>query len=417
MFILYIVLIIISYFFYLNKRKLSFFSVVDIFVIFYTFVIILTILYHFLYPKAHKINLYGFDLKNYTNFGINILIFIKWLFFFLFGHLIFKSVNKNYRLIIRENSKFEFNNFFNFQLAHYITWVLLLFSVVLVSFDYGFGIFYRTKYIPYESSYFKLVYSILLLGISFFCGYYHRYNKKFYSFAIIIVLILNLSMGSRLASINLVVFLFSFFLNCNKAKKYQIIISLIFTFFFFGYNLSLRSEAYNHGLIPYIQITFQKPEIILNYTLKSLYYTFVFGFYATVETVKNYNENNIDHLFISLNPLTGGMAKWYLIVDKMKLNIFAPYTGIGILSKHHYFFFVFTFVVGYFFSFIDLIIKKSLNRKKYLQPLILLLFCTLFCVLMFEYNLRNASRYLYYSLFIILIFKFNYRNGKLFFKI
>jgi hypothetical protein len=413
----YFILIIISYFFYLNQRKISFFSVVDVFVIFYTIVIVSTFLYHFFYPKSDKINLYGFDLKNNTNFDSNIVIFLKWLFFFLLGHLFFKLLHKNYRLLIKEKTAFKINHFFHFHTVRNITWVLLFFSVVLVYLDYGLGIFQRVKYIPYESSYFKLVYSVLFLGVSFFSGYYFRYNRLFYTVAIGVVLLINLSIGSRLASINLVIFLFSFFINYNKKAKFQIFISLLFMFFFFGYNLSLRSEAHGHGLIPYLQITFQKPEIIVNYTIKSLYYTFVFGFYATVETVKYYNENILDNLIISLNPLTGGMANWYLIVDKMKLNNFAPFTGIGILYKHNYFFFVFTFFIGYFFSFIDLIIKKNLKAKKYLQPLILLLFCTLFSVLIFEYNLRNASRYIYYSIFIIIIFKFNYRNGKIFFKI
>jgi hypothetical protein len=402
---------------YINKRKLSFFSPVDVFVFFYLSVIILTFLYHFIFPKGIKINLFNLDFNNIKKFDLNILIFLKWMTFFLVGHFFFKSLNKNYILLIQEKTVFNFNKYLSSKFAFQIVFILFFVSVVLVFFDYGYGLFYRTKYIPYESSYFKLVYNILFLAVSFLTGYFFKHNKVFYSIIIFFVLILNLAIGTRLASINLIVFIFSLFLNFNKPKAYQIITSIVFVVFFFGYNLSLRTESFNHGLIPYLKITFQNPEIILKYTIDNIYYTFIFGFYASAETVKMYNSNNFDQLLISINPLTGGMAKWYLIVDKMKLNTVAPFTGIGVISKHTYFFFFFTFFVGYFFSYIDSIIKNGFKRHQYILPLVLLLFCTLFCILMFEYNLRNASRFLYYSLFVIIIFKLNYRNGKLYFKV
>jgi hypothetical protein len=415
--LLLIVLLIISYSYFLHKRKFSVFSCVDFFVIFYTLVIILTILYHFFYPKYLKINFYNFDLNNLTKFDINILIFIKWLVYFLIGHSVFKITNKKYQTIISKKIIFNFKEFFKPEVAFKISTFLIIISCILVLLDYGYGLIFRTQYIPYESSYFKLIYNLLFLGASFLCGSYFKHNKFFYGFIISLILIFNLSIGTRLASINLVVIVFTYIINSNKVKIVQILTSTIFVVLFFGLNLSLRSEAYNHGLIPYFQIIFQKPEIILKYAIENLYYTFVFGFYATVETVKEYNEYQFNHLFISLNPLTGGLAKWYLIVDKMKLNIFAPFTGIGILSKHNYFFFIFTTFIGYFFSFIDNIIKENIINKKYIQPLILLLFCALFSILIFEYNLRNASRYLYYSLFIIFIFKFRIRNGKVYFRL
>lgn len=417
MLLLFIFVTLFLYNYYLNNRKLSFFSSVDIFVIFYSIVIVFTILYHFLYPNGLKINLYNFDLKHLKKFDDKILVFFKWISYFLIGHFLFKFNSKKYKILIQESIDFDFKKYINNQLAFKLTLILITLSSILVFFDYGFGLFFRTKYIPYESSYFKLVYNLLFLGISFLSGYYYKHNKIYFGFLLILVLTFNLSIGTRLASINLIVFMFSLFLTFEKKKLYQIILSILIIILFFGYNLSLRSEAYNHGLFPYLQITLQKPEIILKYTIDNLYYTFVFGFYATAETIKVYNEHHVNNLIISLNPLTGGLAKWYLIAEKMRLNKYAPYTGIGELYNYKFFFFVFVTSVGYFFSYIDFIIKDNLKNKKYIQPLILLLFCSLFCILMFEYNLRNATRYLYYSLFIIIVFKFNIRNGKIYFKI
>lgn len=416
MLLTFIFITLLLFFCYLYKRKLSFLSSVDIFVIFYSVVIIFTILYHNFYPNNLKINLYDFDLKNLKKFDEKILVFFKWIAFFLFGHLIFRYYNKRYQSLINEKITFDFYKFLNYKKAFFLSLTLIILSSILVILDYGTGIFYRVKYIPYESSYFKLIYNLLFLGNSFLCGYYFRFNKMFFCIIIFLILIFNLSIGTRVASITLIVFFFSYFLSLQKIKKRQVLFTVLFVLVFFGYNLSLRSEAYGHGLIPYIEITILKPEIILKYTIDNIYYTFVFGFYATIETIKDYNEHHINNLIISLNPLTGGMAEWYLIAKKMRLNIYAPYTGIGELYNFQFFFFFFVSLVGYFFSYIDLTIKENLLKKKYIQPLILLLFSALFCILMFEYNLRNATRYLYYCLFILIIFKFSFKNGKIYFK-
>ncbi|VXB79421.1 conserved membrane hypothetical protein [Flavobacterium sp. 9AF] len=232
----------------------------------------------------------------------------------------------------------------------------------------------------------------------------------------LIVLISCISIGSRMASVNLGVFLLGVYLQKKNNKNYFILFSIVILLIFFGYNISLRSESHQHGLIPYILITLEKPEIIFKYIYKNLYYNFVFGFYATADTVEYYSSNIDKNLLISLNPLPGRFAGWYKIAEKMRLNIFAPYTGIGELYKTPIFFFFYWVIIGFYFTTLDLKIKKFFLEKKYILSLVQLLFIVMFCVLIYEYNFRSSNRFIYYSLILFFLYYIKYQNGKLYIK-
>ncbi|WP_445456280.1 hypothetical protein [Flavobacterium sp. HNIBRBA15423] len=215
-------------------------------------------------------------------------------------------------------------------------------------------------------------------------------------------------MGSRFASVYLIIFGITFWISINSNKK-RIVFLLFFIPFiilFFGFNISLRSETNVHGLIPYARILYKKPYIVYEYALKNIYYSVVFGFYATADTMKVYTFYSWSKLTTCLNPLPGRMTNWYLIADKMRSNIFAPFTAIGELAKFKVFFCIYYIILGYYFSFVDSFIKRNFKERKYFLPIIQILILTMFIIFSFEYNLRSANRYIYYSMFLFISFYF-----------
>ena len=175
-------------------------------------------------------------------------------------------------------------------------------------------------------------------------------------------------MGSRFASINLIIYGFTLFfaLKTSFKKTIFVIWFIPFVFLFFGFNISLRSETNVHGLIPYTLLIFTKPEILYIYALKNVYYSFIFGFYATADTIKQYTFYSWNTLFTCLNPLPGRLTHWYSIDDKLRSNVFAPFTAIGELAKFKIFFLIYYFLIGYYFTYVDCFIKVSFNKKKYI---------------------------------------------------
>jgi hypothetical protein len=285
----------------------------------------------------------------------------------------------------------------------------------LVFLDYGSEIFKRSKYIPKDYSYFKTIYQFSFLIISVISGVIYKKHKAVAIFSIIISILFSLSIGSRNATVYLAAFgiTYSVFLNYNERKRFYLVF-IPFVFVFFGYNISLRSEASGHGLIPYFNVTIKKPEIILKYAIENLYYTISFGFFATADTITEYKNATINNLITCLSPLPGFMTRWYLIAKNMRSNIFSPFTSIGELAKFPVFSIFYYFFVGFYFASIDFFIKKEILLKKYFFAVVQFLLLSLFVISSFEYNLRASNRFLYYSLFFYLIYfvyKLSFKNA------
>lgn len=398
-----ILLLLLLLFYY--KRNVRIYYTTDIFILFYFTVIISTVLYHYYVPNYLKFNLYNFDKITNKRFLMTLDVFVKMMIFFLIGTFTFKIFNNRKKspkiLTIKEKKKIKIN----YSLLSNILLMVLSLNLILVFLDYGFELFYRTKYLPDKSSTFKTIYQVFFVLISFLAGFLFKKNK-FISFAsILLTLLIGLSMGSRFASVYLIIFSGTYVFTINSYKKRFLFLFFFIPFIvvFFGFNISLRSETKVHGLFPYAKILYEKPYVIYEYTLKNIYYSLVFGFYATADTIKSYTFSSTNNLITCLSPLPGRMTNWYIIADKMRSNEFAPFTAIGELSKYKFFFFFYYYILGYYFSFIDASVKKNFALKKYALPIIQILLIVMFVVFSFEYNLRSANRYIYYSMILFLL--------------
>lgn len=383
------------------KRKIFLLSPVDVFVLFFIGVLISTVLYHNFYPRYEKFNFFQFDFIGKNKFNKTFFVYLKMILLFLTGVFIYSVVNKPYFLLVQKRIKIIDTQRIQLD-TNQISIIILAIAtmcVLLVYIDYGALLFYRAEYIPKENSVFKIIYQNLLIVICLLAGTVYRKNKWLALVAFFVAIIVGIGVGSRSATIYLVAFglSYSVFLNSSKARTFYFFF-IPFVFIFFGYNISLRLEANGHGLIPYLKVTFEKPEILFKYTIMNIYYTFIFGFYATSETIHLYKNASIGNLITTLNPLPGRMTNWYIIASKLRINEIAPYTAIGELAKYPFFSILYYSLLGYYFAVVDHFIKHQVLQKKYLWAVLQFLLLVLYIVHSFEYNLRSSHRFIYYSM-------------------
>ena len=389
------------------KRKIFLLSPVDVFVLFFAGVLISTLLYHNFYPRYEKFNFFQFDFIGKNKFNRTFFVYLKMLLLFLLGVFIYSLFNKSYFVLAKQRIKIidTRNLKLNTNQISKIIVIIALLCVLLVYIDYGSLLFYRAEYIPKDNSVFKIIYQNLFIVLCLLSGAVYRTNRSLALTAFCIAIIVGIGVGSRSATIYLLAFglSYSVFLNRSRARTFYIFF-IPFVIFFFGYNISLRLEANGHGLIPYLKVTLEKPEILFTYTVMNIYYTFIFGFYATSETIHLYKNASIGNLITTLNPLPGRLTNWYNIASKLRINEIAPFTAIGELAKYPVFSVFYYSLLGYYFAAIDYFIKNQIVRKKYLWAVLQFLLLVLYVVHSFEYNLRSSHRFIYYSMALYVLY-------------
>jgi hypothetical protein len=106
-------------------------------------------------------------------------------------------------------------------------------------------------------------------------------------------------------------------------------------------------------------------------------------------------------LVASISPLPGVMSGWYQIVDRLRVTPYAPYNAVGELLNYGlsialpYF-----FVVGAFFAKLDYRVRSSLNREQWITAAGVFGLTLMFSLTAIQYNLRSATRVIYYLLVI-----------------
>lgn len=403
-----IYLFFIVYFTYriYSKRKVFILSPVDIFIGFYFLAVIISTLYHHYYPNRIKFDLYNLDSLNRKNFPAQVNVFLRMITLFLSGVFFYKLFSKDYRIKSMQSIKIinTSNLNLNYKLIHTVTIYVFILCVTLVFLDYGSDLFYRRKYIPKDSSVFKTIYTVLLIVLSVLSAVLFDRFKKFSILVIMTVVLIGIALGSRMATIDLAVFLvtYSLFIKSRIKQVAYFAVVIPFIIIFFGYNLSLRLESSTHGLIPYLTLSPKKIATTFEHAQFNIYYTFVYGFYATSETIKLYSES-VGKLITCMSPMPGSMTNWYLFAENMRINKYAPYTAVGELAKFPVFSFFYYIFLGFYFGFTDHFIKTQILKKRYFVPVLITLMLCLMTMFSFEYNLRSANRFVYYTAFLMLM--------------
>lgn len=392
---------------YLVKRrtKFSLFSPLVLFYVFFLLSIIFSIAYHYWMPYDWKYNIAQLDRITNAEFWVSIDVFVRMIIYFSLGVLFYK-----YLFNIRKNLNFRFD--IKIKLPPLKTGNLVSVSLFLIILDiflviilYGKEIFIRSSYSVDYNKFGLMLLEYSLLFLMFLGGVLFKEKRGLSRFIALFVTLLCIGFGSRMATIYLLVYFFVIFILylSKKKKMLYIVFGLPFILLFFGYNLSLRFSEY-HGLGPYLYLPFSSSSEILKNTGFNVYYTLVFGVFATFKTLVKYPVN-YDYLYTSLNPSPGFLTDWYSIYKKLRINPYAPFTGIGEIFSYPTIAFFFYFIVGMFFAYSERIIQKFFLNKKIVVGFILFLLTSAFIPYSFEYNLRSCVRFIYYAMIFIFIQK------------
>lgn len=406
MYILLVILFLLLIVIY-KKRKFFILSPVDFFIFYFIAVLISTSLYHFYYPKKLKFNFYNLDFIGQKEFVNTIFLFTKMTVLFMIGVILYMIVAKGYqkinsmdiRVIDVKSVKIDY------QKLKTIGWALLIVGLILVYIDNGAGFFSRSQYIPKKSSALKTIFQNLFIVLSVISGIIYKKERSVALFFIVMTTLVGIGLGSRTASIYIILFgLFvSLFIESRQKRMVFFALFIPFIVLFFGFNLSLRSEAGEHGLIPYMGILVNKPIVIFEYVLSNIYYTLIFGFYDTVKTIEQYKIATIKNLITCLSPLPGAWTNWPQLGPKLRTYEPLPYTAIGEMSKFPIFSIFYYIVLGFYFAYIDKTVKTLIINKKQIFAIVQFLLLAMYVVHSFEYNLRSTHRFFVYSVFLMLI--------------
>lgn len=325
---------------------------------------------------------------------------------FIFGFLLYHQVSTPK---IRNLYKSDLNHklFTKYIIPEYfikIAYTLTLLVVVCYLFTYGKLLLVREDYIPeFENKFLITIAKVISLIGSIILGLVHNKNKYSSWFLIVVITAFTFATGSRITFLILMLYFLTIFQMSGNTKKNKLrfLFQIVISFVFLSYLISLR-QLKEHGVVPYIATLFSEDSDIIESVAFNIYYSFIFGVFATARTIREADPNWY-YMYVSLNPLPGSMVGWPEVAENLKLTKFMPFTLHGQVFKMGYSFLIFFFLlIGSLFSFFEKKIRKFLINDKKRTAVLFTLILSLFIFYSFEYHLRSAFRYIYYAYFVLL---------------
>lgn len=112
------------------------------------------------------------------------------------------------------------------------------------------------------------------------------------------------------------------------------------------------------------------------------------------------------YLSVSLNPLPSGYTSWATDLDKLRVNFFTPFNGLGELGQSGLLVtFLFSFSIG---TILNLAVSSTERFGYSLRAPLYLLYLGVagnIGITMLQYNLRSSARFVYYTLLSLIVFR------------
>ena len=393
---------------FLLNRGLKYYllSPVYIYILFSVLSLGLSTLYFYYYEP--KISLFNLDKVSKASFFNVIKLYLHALIAFLIGAVIYYDLSsRKNKLIFNKNfSEYLFIRYkSNSSLKLHTIAPILVFSIIGMYFlVYGKGIFIRDYYINEASRGLKIIIQLLSFITVIILGLLNEKNKIL-SFSLFFLLItISIGTGSRNTFLYYIVYVVLLFLLGGNTffNKTRLYVNIIFGFLFLSFLTGLRMLK-SHGLIPYLSSITDEFNGETQNIAFNIYYSFIFGVYVTIGTLKK-AVFDFGIVLTNLNPLPGRFTDWYQYADKMRLNIYAPFSLHGRVFKTGLLFtYIYFFFNGIVYMYFEKKIRFFLKNRKILLAILLLIFLCLYIVFSFEYNMRSAVRMIYYAYFIVLV--------------
>ena len=321
-------------------------------------------------------------LKNFEIAGLNILIAIL---SYSLGSLVINRKRRN-DFIVKKTYKYG--------LASSV-FLIFLPAFFLIS-SYGLDLIYRYDYIPENIGIFKFLGKVTLVLLLFNLRNITKSNQLIL-FVYTLYTVILIGYASRMLALLPIVNLIS---SIDQNKRYPLtktILSAFLTWFFVVIVIELRKLDI-HGIVPYFQhlllngIDFSFGKFGINYLTS-------FTYSLTAYLVDNI-ETNFEFFMISIDPRFGFHSGWLEIKDQLRVNKYVPYNGLSELAAMGY------WILSIYFFISGLLIKWIENslRKIELGNVVVFAFAGLFTIEIAQYNLRSATRLIYYLLVVYIMY-------------
>lgn len=413
MLIIFLVIFVFEIFIIQKIVRFYLLSQVYLYLFFYIIAVVLSTLYYYFYED--KISLFSLDFINNELFVETLKYHILSLIAFSLGVIIYYDlVNKKVKLLF--NQSFSRVLYFRYKLPDKTKWVIvgLLFLIMtLYALTYGGKIFYREEYLISNYRALQTLIKLLSFITAVMLGVIYTENKKLSVLAFLALLIFTVGTGSRISFLYLIVYVILVFqAKGNTFKnKLTLFINLIVSFLFLSYIMTLRGND-SHGIYPYLLSVFEDKSKLFDSVVFNIYYSFIFGIFVSAKTMIT-NIPDWNNVIISLNPITGDLAGWYDISNKMRIYPIVPFSSNGeIFTMGKLFTFVFYLFLGIITTYFDYKTRSFFSIGKRVKGFIIVILFILYIVYSFEYNLRSSFRYIYYIFFMILIFSLRIKKIK-----
>lgn len=224
----------------------------------------------------------------------------------------------------------------------------------------------------------------------------------------LLALILLATGGRGLALIPGALLLTRFVSGNKRPRIVPVIATGLLTFLMLSMVLTLRN-THSHGILPYAVFAFRHGGEFLTVGAGTVAQNLLQSFPLTDYVYNSVGRLPNSYLLVSLNPAPGAVAGWRDIAPELRRNVYFPYNTLGQLANHSMM--VTTAYALATGSVLAASYRAMLSRGPYAQAAVLGA-VTYFLLLSLQYNLRSATRMLYYGVMLLVLISIGRRLSR-----
>ncbi len=231
------------------------------------------------------------------------------------------------------------------------------------------------------------------LGYLFAAG---RFGQRFLTLALLVCYGLVLfAIGSRRLALVPLLFALGGLSSAPKSRRWRSLLVVAVPSSVALVYLSLYTRSLSeHGFWPYLHALPDIPAGGWHSVVLNLFT----GFGVIGKTAFDVPHIPLRDFLVSISPVPGDLSGWYKIAGQHRLNPFTPFAGLGELGNSGWPILVgYCLAAGFVLAYLDQRMRTLLGRGQQLYGLALVGLGGLFVLLSTEYNLRSATRLLYYA--------------------
>lgn len=260
-------------------------------------------------------------------------------------------------------------------------------------------LYFREGYLPIYggSSVLKLLFNLMVFALSVVLPFYKSKLIRLLLFVFILLLVQGLN--KRLIVLLPLLYFLGLYIRDSRFNYGAFLLLALSSLFFSGLAYEYRNNL-SQGVVTNI-VHFYHNGLSFDKMLEGVNYLFGFSFFSTLIT-SSFFEVKLIEFFISINPLPSNIIDVSSVTENHKITVFAPYSALGTLSALGIAYVsVYYFFVGLVFSFC----KSYFPVRFSMASSIIFIFFMLFSMLTLQYQLRTATRFVYYAMFVFFVFK------------